>query len=879
MNSFVKKAFLIISFAVIASAFALFFPEASLAQTVNYRTDCGEQFSIGSGSNVYCSVCHSEYSSWPCCPCCTQYSCSGTWKEYKTDTAGCNPTIMIREVRSVCGSGSACCSCGPCQPQYGPWEVCEDCGNWQKAERSCEVIRAGLEQPEAKCSGDCIDAPINPRYYDNPDYPTNQCQPEESEDPNNVYLPVKLDWDDTKGWKDGWREGDTCPKTCSESCPDCPGATECYEEPECVHSYVIKITQKAVVIEEETIEEKEVLIDGEVLDKSEYNILEEKGSCFLKPNRTYEWQVRGCCDAEGESCGAWSGPWEFTTNAAPEPKLPYDPDWHGLEKAENLSQEQSEKLQWCEMEDQTRYEETTVFGEKYYRPLSYNILIYYSDEDLCHPQLSFGGQCIPKLLSPDEAKREKLPPDELDDSYSTFFTKKTPYAWQVSACKDAYGFDCTSYSQLWKFETGDWALSVTPTNPPDDSQTPIGLPVLLKWSSRGANSFNYEIIGIESGTTDIANIALDYPKLNLNTTYQWRVQPCESYDPKDCEEDSWFGPWTFKTTGQPPQLTSPVGNDILIPVNFEWEAVPGAKSYRIKVQGITPDEGIPVEEPKFSLDYPDLKQETNYAWQVKTCAREGGNVCGEYSSSQSFKTFKLSEPAGLIPEDNGEIYTYQSFYNISWQPVQGARFYQYEVTFASAGAEDPKKEECQSSVGERIVTSPDNIISRSSASLPLTCWGDYQWQVKACMDILCQENGDYSTLRTFSFVAKEAPIETQGLGLVPCGREADDPSTKLWDETEKCQIKHLFVMLFSLIDFFLWKVIPIILVLLAIASGVIFYFSMQIQSPDPVAKVKSLWRAAGIALAIIFFSWIIISLFLNIFGYRVGAFGPWWQIF
>jgi hypothetical protein len=685
-----------------------------------------------------------------------------------------------------------------------------------------------------------------------------------------------LDWDDVKGWKDGWREGETCPKTCSESCPGCPGETECYEEPECVHSYVIKITQKAVVVEGETIEEEEVLVDEKVLDKSEYNILEEHGSCFLKPNRTYEWQVRGCCDAGGESCGAWSGPWKFTTNAAPEPKLPYDPDWNGPERIEEISEEEAEKLVWCEIDDPVLYEEITVFGEKYYRPLSYNTLIYYLEEDLCHPQLSVGEQCIPNLLSPDERLGEKLPPDEFNDYYKIFFTKETPYAWKIAACKDSHGFDCTDYSQLWKFETGDWSLSATLVAPPDDDQTPIGLPAVLRWTSGGANSFNYEVVGVESDMVETANVTLDYPQLNLNTVYSWRVQPCLDYEAEECE-DTWFGPWSFKTTGQPPQLNYPKEDNIPLPVRFEWEPVGGARSYVFKING----PGLSIEEPtekaEFSLDYPDLKQETTYIWQVKTCARGEGNVCGQYSSPQSFRTFKLDQPTELAPENSGEIYTYQPLYNISWQPVQGARFYQYEVTFTSADPEDPKTAQCQPLLGQKIVSDPENIVPRPSASLPLACWGDYQWQVRACLDEQCQDSGDFSSGQSFSFVAMEAP-PGEGFGLVPCGRSTYNPDTP-WDETEKCQIKHLFIMLFILIDFFLWKVIPWVLVLLAVASGVIFYFSAKMEAPDPLAKVKSLWRSAGIGLIIIFSAWFIISLFLTIFGYQVGVFGQWWQIF
>jgi hypothetical protein len=888
MDSSLKKTILFLSFALLAAVFVLLSPNTSLAQTVYYSTECGEQFAIGSGSNVYCSTCCSEYSCWPCCPCCTQYSCSGSWTEYRASTSGCDPVIQVRQCQSVCsGPGSACCSCGGCKAECTPWETCEDCGSWHKAERSCEVTRSGLQKPEPICTGDCIAAPAGPRYYDNPDFPTNPYEPEESKNPNNIYLPVKLDWDDVKGWEKGWKEGDTYPITCSESCPECPGGSEaCYEAPQCVHSYEIKITQKAVVVSGETIEEEKVMVEGKILDKSEYNILEEHDSCFLKSNRTYQWQVRGCCGAGGTECGTWSGPWEFTTNAAPEPKMPYDPDWNGPEKVEELPLEETGKLQWCKIEDQARYEEKTVGGERVYRPLSYNILIYYLDDDACHPQLSFGEQCVPQVLSPDEAIREVLPPEEFVDKDGIFFTKETPYAWKVAACRATRGFECTDYSQLWKLTTGDWTLSAILSQPPDNTVTPVGLPAVLGWISPGANSFNYEIFGVESDTINVANVTLDYPKLSLNTVYSWRVQPCLDYEGEDCEkedceeeecEDKWYGPWSFRTTGQPPQLGYPAGDNIPLPVRFEWEAVGGARSYVFKIQG----PGLSMEETtegtEFSLDYPSLKQETNYTWQVKTCARTGGSVCGEYGSPQSFRTFKLSSPASLAPQEGGEIYTYQSPYNVSWQPVQGAKYYQYEVIFTGANPEDPKAAECQSLLGQKIVSDPEDVIIRSSTSLPLSCWGDYQWQVRACLDENCEEGGDYSSLQNFSFVVKVAPPGERG-GLVPCGREAYNPDTP-WDETEKCQIKHLFVILFSLIDFFLWKVIPLVLVLLAVASGVIFYFSLQVQAPDPIAKVKSLWKTAGIGLGIIFFSWIIVSLFLTIFGYQVGIFGPWWQIF
>ena len=65
-----------------------------------------------------------------------------------------------------------------------------------------------------------------------------------------------------------------------------------------------------------------------------------------------------------------------------------------------------------------------------------------------------------------------------------------------------------------------------------------------------------------------------------------------------------------------------------------------------------------------------------------------------------------------------------------------------------------------------------------------------------------------------------------------------------------------------------------ILVLLAIATGVIYYFSMG--APTTMAKVKSILKSAGVGYLIIFTAWIVINLILAVLGYKIGVFGKWW---
>ena len=202
--------FVIFAFAL----FFLFFPQLSSA-----RQPCP-------------SPCYSS----DCCCCvseCGEGFCSGY--VYRANTEGCNPTINRAFWYSVCDeSGCECVHGGP--------TTCDKCGSWQTAFRSpCKVTSFGLIRPECKCKGDCIETPENARYYDNPEYPTDPCNPEPGVRPENIYLPVKLDWDDVKGWKEGWIKNKCkpCAETCS--CPCCPYPEECYEKAECVKSYEIKI--------------------------------------------------------------------------------------------------------------------------------------------------------------------------------------------------------------------------------------------------------------------------------------------------------------------------------------------------------------------------------------------------------------------------------------------------------------------------------------------------------------------------------------------------------------------------------------------------------------------------------------------------------------
>ena len=466
------------------------------------------------------------------------------------------------------------------------------------------------------------------------------------------------------------------------------------------------------------------------------------------------------------------------------------------------------------------------------------------------------------------------------------FTKSTLYGWEVATCVDT---SCGEFSTTSTFTTTANITIDPPTllSPFYDPTKPDEIPAVnlsdsLMWQpARGARAYQYEIReGATIATSSlVAASSVSFEKLwsylNLDITYSWQVKSCWAREESKCET-IWSTEWKFKTTGAPPNLLN--ADATIIPVKLNWEDVPGALSYKYEVIDISTNEkvatgtvslavGIPPSE--ILVDYPNLKQEKTYSWKVRTCAdREGEDpFCGTWSNSQEFTTFKLGTPSNPTPEDGGQLFTYDKY--ISWHTVPGARAYQYTIDYIELSSEE-KNEKCPGLVGTKII--PPTITTSPSVFLTLECLGKYHWSVRACLDKDCQETGDWSGPWLFNFVQ---PTPVGKAGLVPCGRTIDYPETP-WNEREPCQFKHIFILLKNIIDLLLWRIGLMILVLLVIATGVVYYFSMG--APTTMAKVKSILKSAGMGYAIIFLAWIIINLILSILGYKIGIFGKWWQI-
>jgi len=112
-------------------------------------------------------------------------------------------------------------------------------------------------------------------------------------------------------------------------------------------------------------------------------------------------------------------------------------------------------------------------------------------------------------------------------------------------------------------------------------------------------------------------------------------------------------------------------------------------------------------------------------------------------------------------------------------------------------------------------------------------------------------------------------------GLLPCGAIIDDPTTS-WHETDSCELKHLFLLLQTLLTFVLWKLVPLTVATLVVATGAIFFF--QFGGPGVLTKVRTIWSMVGKGVLILLFSWLFLNFLLGVLEFDINIFGRWYEI-
>lgn len=124
-------------------------------------------------------------------------------------------------------------------------------------------------------------------------------------------------------------------------------------------------------------------------------------------------------------------------------------------------------------------------------------------------------------------------------------------------------------------------------------------------------------------------------------------------------------------------------------------------------------------------------------------------------------------------------------------------------------------------------------------------------------------------------------------GLVPCGKCSvvggvydDDGNYQSGGLLVyfPCQLCHLFVMIKGIVDFILFRIIPIIAVLLLVYGGIMYVVSTG--NPGTLTQAKSILKATVIGLVIIFASWVVINSVFMLLGIAdwTGLRSGWFEI-
>jgi len=137
------------------------------------------------------------------------------------------------------------------------------------------------------------------------------------------------------------------------------------------------------------------------------------------------------------------------------------------------------------------------------------------------------------------------------------------------------------------------------------------------------------------------------------------------------------------------------------------------------------------------------------------------------------------------------------------------------------------------------------------------------------LEIFSMQIGDYTLKNLEVIYGKQVPITTGG--LVPCGREWDDPLTP-WNDTDPCSLCFL-IMLLNQIANFLLQIASVIAILAFVITGFLFITSSGDPERRNFAKTSFKWIIVG--FLIIFLSWLFIDFILSAWGYLDPLGGKW----
>lgn len=654
----------------------------------------------------------------------------------------------------------------------------------------------------------------------------------------------------------------------------------------------------------------------------EFSVVNTQGlvsASALEPGAKYFWRVRACTDIGG--CGPYNNPsWSFAFLLPPpeitDPtsgsiSLPVEFSWNPVVGAESyfIRGEIDFSDPWWN----TTLDVVNDPGGWFFR-WGLNKALELTGLAPDAVKCPFGlwdetdNNCVELLIS----QGTPPPPTTYTDN-DCLFTIQTKYRWQIASCLDNSLDSCGPSIKNITFSTNDTyngtsgftlpaPILLSPFYNPAQSQNipVVGFTDVLSWDSHSCTHYQKVTLTRESDGTkieaiDIRALNLDRPQEEalpeellevrniwdeLDTVYSWQVHPCriKNNENIDCD-DAVSTTWKFKTTGAIPQNSR---SEITDTVKLFWDEVKKAGVYTYQLAKDAEFSALQegrVFATTVTLSYPDVKPATKYWWRVTSCADEKGEICGSWTTPQSFTTLPLNPPTNPNPKNKDKFFLPGQ---LSWQADPGASYYRYHVEYWCKDQKETLEEcpnipTCDSPTAnwEPAVLIDERITSNTSFYLSSKCAGKYRWAVASCADKDCgavaPDNPTNVVLWTFTAIPHPSP----GAGLVPCGRIAPNDTTP-YDERESCQFKHIGFLLQNILDFVLWKLSLIVLAALAVFVAASAYFSFG--SPDTLTRIRAMFRSYLYGVLYLVFAWAIVNITMAVFGFSINFFGRWYEL-
>ncbi|MCK4918862.1 MAG: hypothetical protein KAS01_00580 [Candidatus Pacebacteria bacterium] len=149
------------------------------------------------------------------------------------------------------------------------------------------------------------------------------------------------------------------------------------------------------------------------------------------------------------------------------------------------------------------------------------------------------------------------------------------------------------------------------------------------------------------------------------------------------------------------------------------------------------------------------------------------------------------------------------------------------------------------------------------------CTADVAGNCEIPLEIFSVQAGKYTLKNLEVIYGKQIPVTTGG--LIPCGRDWDDPATT-WDDTESCEVCHGVLLMNQGMNFLI-QLAGVVAVLSLIVVGFLYITSVGDPERKNLAKTSFKWVIIG--FIIIFLSWLIVDFILVAWGYLDPLGGKW----